>query len=94
MSLRYYNIIISLLCLLLASCSSTPDELKIAEHLIASRPDSALTILQTIRPQNIKLDSHIALYCLLINKALSKTDKYPASDSTNNISINYYKKIN
>jgi len=94
MSLRYYNIIISLLCLLLASCSSTPDELKIAEHLIASRPDSALTILQTIRPQNIKLDSHIALYCLLINKALSKTDKYPASDSTINISINYYKKIN
>ncbi|ADQ80044.1 Tetratricopeptide TPR_1 repeat-containing protein [Paludibacter propionicigenes WB4] len=93
MNLRYYNII-SLLCLLLASCSSTPDELKIAEHLIESRPDSALTILQTIRPQNLELDSHIALYCLLINKALSKTDKYPASDSTINTSINYYKKNN
>ena len=94
MNLRYYNIIISLLCLLLASCSSTPDELKMAERLIESRPDSALTILQTIRPQNLKLDSHIALYCLLINKALSKTDKYPASDSAINISIKYYKKNN
>ena len=30
----------------------------------------------------------------MINKALSKTDKYPASDSTINISISYYKKNN
>lgn len=94
MNYKHLNIIILLICFLFAGCSSTPNELKEAERLIDSKPASALTILKNIRPQNIKSDSYVALYNLLINKALLKNNLYPASDSSINISIQYYKKNN
>ena len=51
---RKINLLLLFFCLLLISCTTTPTELKVAKQLIESKPDSALKILQRIKPQNIK----------------------------------------
>ncbi len=67
-----------------------PNELKLAERLIETRPDSALCILQKINPINLKSPSHRALYGLLYFEALDKEDKPLEPDSLIDFSINHY----
>jgi tetratricopeptide (TPR) repeat protein len=75
-------------------CSFTPNELKIAEQIIDSKPDSALRILQNIESENIKLDSNRALYGLIMFQALDNCDKPLRPDSILNFSIEYYQRKN
>jgi tetratricopeptide (TPR) repeat protein len=53
-------------------CSILPDELKRAESLIETAPDSALIILKHLSPDKYKSDADRALYGLLMIKALDK----------------------
>jgi len=88
------NLFLPFICILLFSCSITPSELKVAEQLIESKPDSALKILQRIKPQNIKSDYNRALYGLLKIEALDNNYIPLTPDSALDFSIAYYKKKN
>ena len=93
MSTRF-NYFFLLICLLLAACSFVPDELKIADQLIESKPDSALKILQNIKSQNLNSDSNRALYGLLMFHALDNNSKPLQPDSLLDFSTSYYLKKN
>lgn len=74
----------------LIGCSFTPNELKIAEKMLDSKPDSALFILEHINPRNLKFDSNRALYGLLLYQALDKNEKPLVADSLIDLSTKYY----
>lgn len=93
MSIKFKKII-PFIFLCLASCSLVPNELQTAEQLMESKPDSALRMLQNIKPQNIKFDSNRALFGLLMFQALDENDKTLQPDSLINFSIEYYQKEN
>jgi hypothetical protein len=80
-----------LLCLSFAACSLLPNELKHAESLIESAPDSALHILQHLSPDKYTTDESRALYGLLMIEALDKKSLPLEPDSILDFSINYYK---
>ena len=89
------NLLLPLLCLcFFIGCSFTPSELKIAEQIIDSKPDSALRILQNIKSENITSSPNRALYGLLMFQALDNCDKPLRPDSILNFSIEYYQKKN
>jgi tetratricopeptide (TPR) repeat protein len=85
-----HRIYILFICSLFASCSTVPNELRIAEQLMEDSPDSALRILQKSKPTDFKSPSHRALYGLLVFQALDKKDKPLQPDSLIDFSINYY----
>jgi tetratricopeptide (TPR) repeat protein len=78
----------------LAGCSFTPNELRTAEQIMNSKPDSALLILQHIKQQNLKFNSNRALYGLLLFRALDKNGKPLAADSLIDFSTKYYSNKN
>ena len=78
------------LSLFLFSCSFMSDELKRAESLIESSPDSALYILQHISPSTLKSDENRALYGLLMIQTLDKKLLPLKPDSLLDFSIAYY----
>jgi hypothetical protein len=80
--------------ILLAGCSDIPNELKIAEKLIYTSPDSALHILKSQHFSNYNSPSNKALYGLLLYMALDNTDNPMQPDSLINFSIDYYSKKN
>ncbi|MFT3751500.1 MAG: hypothetical protein QM800_00975 [Paludibacter sp.] len=67
-----------------------PNELKQAEQLMETRPDSALHVLQKINLASYKSPSHKALYGLLYFETLDKLDKSLEPDWLIDFSINYY----
>lgn len=73
---KIQNIIITLMIILLfASCNrntATLEEMGMAENLMDSKPDSALTILENIPVTNIKGEEIAARYALLKSMALDK----------------------
>ena len=73
---KIQNIIITLMIILLfASCNrntATLEEMRMAENLMDSKPDSALTILENIPVTNIKGKEIAARYALLKSIALDK----------------------
>ncbi len=73
-----------------AACSSMPDELKTAEQLIETAPDSALHILQHLSRDKYKTDASRALYGLLMIKTLDKKLLPLKPDSLLDFSIAYY----
>jgi len=77
------------LCLL-SGCSFAPNELKTAERILDAYPDSALSILNHLKPEEYKLNSDRALYGLLLFKALDKKGKSLPPDSLINFSIIYF----
>jgi DNA-binding CsgD family transcriptional regulator len=79
-----------LLCLTLFSCSQTSGKLNIAEQLMATAPDSALHILQKLKPNLFTIHSDRALYALLMSQALDKNDIKVESDSLISIATKYY----
>ena len=85
-------IFLPLFCLIFIGCSFTPNELKVAERIMESNPDSALHILQHINPQKYKSDSHKALYGLLLFQALENNEMTLQPDSLLNFSLKYYEK--
>ena len=88
-SVRLFSLII---CLSFASCSFTPNELKIAEQVMEAHPDSALHILQKLHPEKYSSNANKALYGILLFKALDKNYMSLQPDSLIDFSINYYLK--
>lgn len=82
----------ALFCLIVYGCSVVPAELKTAEQLIESHPDSALRILQGITPDKYQSDESRALYGLLLMYALDKNYLPMQPDSLLDFSISYYQK--
>jgi len=79
-----------LMGIFLYSCSAVPNELKTAEQLMETAPDSALRILQHINPRKLYTPSNKALYALLMSQALDKNDIKIESDSIIKTATNYY----
>jgi len=67
-----------------------PDELKTAERLMETEPDSALHILQRMSPDNYKSAPDRALYGLLLIRALDKNMLPLQPDSLLDFSTKYY----
>ncbi len=67
-----YYIVILLLIFGPGACSLVPNELKTAEQLIETAPDSALHILQHLSPSKYKSDKNRALYVLLMIETQGK----------------------
>ena len=84
-------VIFLLFCIGFIGCSLVPNELKIAEKLIDTAPDSALHILQHLSPDKYKSDESRALYGLLMIHALDNKKLPLKSDSSLDFSIEYYK---
>jgi len=79
-----------LICIILCGCSAVPNEIKTAEGLMESAPDSALHILQHVNPHKLYPRSNKALYALLMSQALDRNDIKIESDSIITIATNYY----
>ena len=77
------------------SCSLMPNEIKTAERIMESDPDSALHILQHMHTDKLMMSSSDrALYGLLLFQALEKNSKPLKPDSVINFSVNYYQGTN
>lgn len=77
---------------LLSNCSLSPNEIKLAGEVVESHPDSALTILKSIRSYSNLSESDQALYGLIYFQALDESNKKFDSDSLLTNSINYYQR--
>jgi len=86
------RLFIPLIILVLVGCSLMPNEIKTAERIMETNPDSALRILERIRSHNISISSSDrALYGLLYFQALDRSNKPLQPDSLITYSLNYYK---
>jgi len=83
-----------LICYWLVGCTSVPTEMVVAERIVETHPDSALNILQKLKPEKYQSNSNRALFGLLLFHALEKTDKKMQPDSVINFSISYFTKAN
>ena len=88
------SILLSAFAISLVGCSFTPNELRTAEQILNSKPESALFILQNIKQPNLKSNSNRALYGLLLFRALDKNGKPLAADSVIDFSTKYYSNKN
>ncbi len=79
---------------MLLSCSLMPNEMKTAQKIMDSNPDSALHILQHMHPNLSLPDADRALYGILLFQALDKNEKPLQPDSAINFSVNYYQNTN
>ncbi|MDP4238808.1 MAG: tetratricopeptide repeat protein [Bacteroidota bacterium] len=82
-------------CIFMYGCSLMPNEIKNAERIMETNPDSALHILQHVRTDKLMLSSaDRALYGLLLFQALDKNSQPLQPDSVINFSVNYYQNVN
>jgi tetratricopeptide (TPR) repeat protein len=93
MRLKLHFIII-IFSFILASCSLSPNELKLAEKIMDTSPDSALHLLQKMQSVHSMSDASRAMYGLLYFQALEKSSKPLQPDSLIQFSFNYYQKSN
>jgi tetratricopeptide (TPR) repeat protein len=84
------SITIAFLCFLLVGCSFMPNELKLAERVIETSPDSALHILQRMKSAHLMSDGDRALFGLLYFQALDKNKLPLKPDSLIDFSLKYY----
>ncbi len=96
MSKIYGYIIIALVSsiYLFVSCQKAPSDIRIlqkAASIIACRPDSALTILQTIEKPEKLYGEKLAEYALLITRAKNKLRILQTNDSLIRIAAEYYR---
>lgn len=91
MNLKYKTpLILAIFCFYLTSCSLTPGKLQLAERLLETKPNSALSVLEHIQNVNKMSDENKAFYGLLLFEALDKNNKTLQPDSIIKFSINYY----
>lgn len=88
------RIFIPFFFLWLVGCSLLPSEMKIAEQVMETAPDSALHLLQSMHIDHSMPSADRALYGLLYFQALDKNDLPLKPDSLINFSLNYYQKEN
>ena len=90
--LRY--ILLPLLSLLVWSCSCQPSGINAtlaeAERLMDARPDSALTLVESVDPSAIHSRSTRALHALLLTQAQFKNYIDVPNDSLISIAVDYY----
>ncbi len=87
--------LIPLFCLIFLGCSFLPNELKTAEQLMETAPDSALHVLQRMHTENIMMSSSDkALYGLLLFQALDKNKMPLQPDSAITYSLKYFQRTN
>ena len=86
------SIVIVLCVFFFAGCSFFPGEIKTAERLIETAPDSALQILRNVNYDKSLSAADRASYGLLLFEALDKTYQPLKPDSLLNFSIDYYKR--
>jgi len=84
------RLLISFFCIILVGCSLMPNEMKQAERMMETSPDSALHILQHMQSVQTMTDANRALYGLLYFEALDKNNKPLQPVSLINFSLNYY----
>jgi len=89
-SARILRIFIPFFCLWLAGCSLFPSEIKDAEKLMETNPDSALQLLKGLDLNRTMTKADRALYGLLYFKALDKSKLPLKPDSILNYSLDYY----
>ena len=89
-----YRIFIPYIFLLFVGCSLLPNKMKTAEQLMETSPDSALYLLQQIKPNQSLSNADRALYGLLLFEALDKKDLPLRPDSAINFSLDYYQNKN
>jgi len=88
------NIFLLFICFLFIRCTFVPEQMKTAERIMDSHPDSALYILQHLKPEINKSAATRALYGLLLYHALERTDRNIQPDSVIDFSIKYYQNQN
>jgi len=88
------SITIVFFCFFLVGCSFMPNELKLAERVIETSPDSALHILQRMKSVRLMSDGDRALYGLLFFQALDKKNLPLKPDSLIDFSFKYYQNSN
>ena len=87
---RLPHILLLLMLVAVASCSRTDDaRLSEAERLLATRPDSALTLLRRVDASSLNRHN-TALYALLLTEAQYKNDITATSDSLISIAADYF----
>ncbi len=85
-----FSICLLYICYLFVGCSTEPHELKIAEQIVETYPDSALNILQHLKPEKYSSPADHALYGLLLFHALERADQKMQPVSLIDSSITYY----
>ncbi len=85
-----YRIFIPYIFLLFVGCSLLPNKMKTAEQLMETSPDSALQLLQQIKPNQSLSNADRAFYGLLLFEALDKKYLPLQPDSAINFSLDYY----
>lgn len=84
-------IVIFILAIVVAACGAETDRrLAKAEDIMADAPDSALVILQSIRPSDLRSEHSRALHSLLITQARSKNFIPIPSDSLIRQTADYF----
>ena len=71
-----------------------PNEIRTAEKVMDSNPDSALQILKKMHPSQSLTDADRALYGIVLFQALDKSSKPLQPDSILNFSIKHYQNSN
>ncbi len=88
-------ILFLVICAFMYGCSLMPNEIKTAERMMDTNPDSALHILQHMHTEKLMISSSDrALYGLLLFQALDKSSKRLQPDSVISFSVNYYQSVN
>ena len=90
MSSKFRAYIFSFICICFVGCSLLPNELKVAEEIMETSPDSALMVLKMLSPIQLINPADKALYALLLSQAYDKTDSVVTSDSLISIATKYY----
>lgn len=89
-----HRLLFFILSLFTVGCSLLPNQVKLAEQMMATNPDSALQILQHIHPNQSLTDADKALYGILLFQALDKSNKQLQPDSLITFSVRYYEGTN
>jgi len=82
------------ICLFFFGCSLMPNEIRTAEKVMDTNPDSALQILKKMHPVLSLSNADRALYGIILFQALDKSNKPLQPDSVLNFSIKYYQNSN
>lgn len=90
--MKFSLTIFTFLMLLTAGCTRRPvdDTFDRAETLMMSAPDSALSLLETVDPTELRGDRRKALHALLLSQAMDKNYIDTDNDSLINIAVNFY----
>lgn len=95
MKLKHFTIII-VLCIISNACNKLNiiPQLQLADSLMLSKPDSALTILRELSISQMPSKPTKAMYALLLTQALDKNYIHHQSDSIILLAVDYYKNTN